>query len=125
TINNIAMEHITNPPIFIRLGARMRGPEGIPIGAIRRVNISNVVAAYAASRAASPITGIPGHPIEDLRLSNVRILYNGGDGNGSRATANSGRTGGRGTGLPAAPPDPFGTVELENVYPEPTMFGAL
>lgn len=123
TINNIAMEHITNPPIFIRLGARMRGPEGIPIGAIRRVSISNVVAAYVASRAASPITGIPGHPIEDLRLSNVRILYNGGDA--TRGAANGGRTGGRGTGLPPAPPDPFGTVELENVYPEPTMFGTL
>jgi polygalacturonase len=125
TVNNIAMEHITNPPIFLRLGARMRGPEGIPIGAIRRVNISNVVAAYTASRAASIISGIPGHPIEDVRLSNVRILYNGGDGGGTRATANSGRTGGRGTGLPPAPPDPFGTVELENVYPEPTMFGTL
>jgi len=125
TVNNIAMQHITNPPIFLRLGARMRGPEGIPIGAIRRVNISNVVAAYAASRAASIISGIPGHPIEDVGLSNVRILYNGGDGGGTRAAANSGRTGGRGTGLPPSPPDPFGTVELENVYPEPTMFGTL
>jgi polygalacturonase len=125
TISNIAMEYITNPPIFLRLGARMRGPEGIPIGAIRRVNISNVVAAYAASRAASIISGIPGHRIEDVRLSNVRILYNGGDGGGARATGNGGRTGGRGTGLPPAPPDPFGTIEAENVYPEPTMFGTL
>jgi polygalacturonase len=125
TISNIAMEYITNPPIFIRLGARMRGPEDIPIGAIRRVNISNVVAAYAASRAASIISGIPGHRIEDVRLSNVRILYNGGDGGGARATGNGGRTGGRGTGLPPAPPDPFGTIEAENIYPEPTMFGTL
>jgi polygalacturonase len=125
TISNIAMEYITNPPIFLRLGARMRGPEDIPIGAIRRVNISNVVAAYAASRAASIISGIPGHRIEDVRLSNVRILYNGGDGGGARATGNGGRTGGRGTGLPPAPPDPFGTIEAENIYPEPTMFGTL
>jgi polygalacturonase len=125
TIDNIAMEYITNPPIFLRLGARMRGPEGIPIGAIRRVNISNVVAAYSASRAASIISGIPGHRIEDVRMSNIRILYNGGDGGGARATGNGGRTGGRGTGLPPAPPDPFGTIEAENVYPEPTMFGTL
>jgi hypothetical protein len=27
--------------------------------------------------------------------------------------------------LPPAPPDPFGTIEAENVYPEPTMFGTL
>ena len=125
TIDNIAMEHISNPPLFIRLGARMRGPEGIPIGAIRRVNISNVVAAYTSSRAASIISGIPGHAIDDVRLSHIRILYNGGDGGGARATAESGRRGGRGTGLAPAPPDPFGTVELEDVYPEPTMFGTL
>ena len=31
TISNISMEHISNPPIFVRLGARMRGPEHIPI----------------------------------------------------------------------------------------------
>jgi hypothetical protein len=43
----------------------------------------------------------------------------------ARATGNGGRTGGRGTGLPPAPPDPFGTIEAENVYPEPTMFGTL
>ncbi|HWA10069.1 MAG TPA: glycoside hydrolase family 28 protein, partial [Opitutaceae bacterium] len=65
TIDNISMQYISNPPIFIRLGARMRGPEGVAIGAIRRVNISNVVVAYASSRAASIISGIPGHPVED------------------------------------------------------------
>jgi hypothetical protein len=101
----------------------MRGPEGVPVGAIRRVSINNVVAAYASSRAASIISGIPGHPIEDVHLSNVRILYNGGDGAGG--FPRGGRTGGRGTGLPPAPPDPFGAPELEDNYPEPTMFGSL
>jgi hypothetical protein len=124
TISNLAMEHIVNPPIFIRLGGRMRGPEGIPVGAIRRVNISNVVAAYASSRSASIISGIPGHAIEDLTLSHVRLLYNGGDGTGRPATA--GRpSGGRGPGVPAAPPDPFGIIEAEAIYPEPSMFGTL
>jgi polygalacturonase len=122
-INNIAMEYISNPPIFIRLGARMRGPEGVPIGAIRRINISNVIASYANSRAASIISGIPGHPIEDINLSNIRILYNGGDGTG--VFSGPARTGGRGTGLPPGPPDPFGAPELEDNYPEPTMFGSL
>jgi polygalacturonase len=122
-INNITMENISNPPIFLRLGARMRGPEGVPPGVIRRVNINNVVAAYASSRAASIISGIPGHPIEDVSLSNIRILYRGGDGSGG--FSRPGRTGGRGTGLPPAPPDPFGAPELEDNYPEPTMFGSL
>jgi hypothetical protein len=125
------MEHISNPPIFIRLGARMRGPEGIAIGAIRRVNISNVVVAYAASRAASIISGIPGHPVEDVTLSNIRILYNGGDTaapagrGGPRRGGGNRRADGRGTGLPPAPPDAFGVMENEDGYPEPTMFGTL
>jgi polygalacturonase len=152
TISNLAMEYISNPPIFIRLGARMRGPEGIAIGAIRRVNISNVVVAYAASRAASIISGIPGHPVEDVNLSNIRILYKGGDnvaaarrggpppgaaapgaapaggaarGPGGRGAGGPRRADGRGTGLPPAPPDPFGVTENEDGYPEPTMFGTL
>ena len=124
TIDNLAMQYISNPPIFIRLGARMRGPQSVPIGAIRRLNISNIVAAYTSSRAASIISGIPGHPIEDVTMSHVRIVYNGGDGGGTRATA-GGASGGRGTGLPPAPPDPFGTIEAEINYPEPTMFGPL
>ncbi len=150
-ISNITMEHISNPPIFIRLGARMRGPEGVAIGAIRRVNISNVVVGYAASRAASIISGIPGHPVEDVNLSNIRILYRGGDNvagarrggneNLAAATPRSGagaapaprggrggnrrRADGRGTGLPPAPPDAFGIEEIEDGYPEPTMFGTL
>jgi hypothetical protein len=87
------------------------------------VNINNVVAAYASSRAASIISGIPGHPVEDITLSRIRILYNGGDGAGG--ASRGGRTGGRGTGEPPAGPDPFGVPELEDNYPEPTMFGSL
>jgi polygalacturonase len=123
TISNIAMEYIANPPIFVRLGGRMRGPEGIPLGVLRRININNVVAAYASSRAASIISGIPGHPVEDISLSNIRILYNGGDGTGG--VSRGGRAGGRGTGQPSAGLDPFGVPELEDNYPEPTMFGTL
>lgn len=131
TISNLSMQHISNPPIFIRLGARMRGPEGVPVGAIRRVNISNVVVGYAASRAASIISGIPGHPVEDVNLSNIRILYKGGDGpvpNAQKAGAGRGgnrRADGRGPDRAPAPPDPFGVPEIEDGYPEPTMFGSL
>jgi polygalacturonase len=130
TISNISMQYISNPPIFIRLGARMRGPEGVAIGAIRRINISNVVVGYAASRAASIISGIPGHPVEDVNLSNIRILYKGGDGVVAAQRAGAARVGnrradGRGTGLPPAAPDPFGIAENEDGYPEPTMFGTL
>lgn len=44
TISNITMRDILNAPIFIRLGARMRGPDSIAVGQCRRIIIENVVA---------------------------------------------------------------------------------
>src|SRR6266566_1629463 len=44
TIANITMRDVQNAPIFLRLGSRMRGPAGTPVGKLRRVNISNIVA---------------------------------------------------------------------------------
>ncbi|MEO7495693.1 MAG: glycosyl hydrolase family 28-related protein, partial [Massilia sp.] len=73
TVSNLSMRDLTNPPLFIRLGRRMRAPEGTPIGAIRRINISNVVVYNADARYASSFSGIPGHPLEDIRLSNFTV----------------------------------------------------
>jgi polygalacturonase len=76
TISNITMRDISNSPIFLRLGRRMRGPVGTPIGTLHRVNFSNirVIDAYEASI----VAGIPGHPIEDVSFSNIRIVSKGG-----------------------------------------------
>jgi polygalacturonase len=104
TITNITMQDIVNSPIFLRLGSRMRGPEGVPVGKLRRVNISNIVVSNTASRYASIISGIPNSDIEDVRLSNLTIVSQGG---GTREDA------------AIEPP------ERENAYPEPTMFGAM
>jgi polygalacturonase len=78
TISNITMRDITNAPFFLRLGRRMRGPEGVPVGKLRRVNINNVIVYNADPKYGSMIMGIPGHEIEDIRLSNIRILVKGG-----------------------------------------------
>src|SRR2546421_10497541 len=78
TISNITMRDISNSPIFLRLGSRVRGPQGTPIGALRRVNIDNVIVYNAQPRYASLISAIPGHDIEDLRLSYIRVYYQGG-----------------------------------------------
>ena len=78
TISNITMRDITNSPFFLRLGSRMRGPEGIPIGKLRRININNVIVYNADPRYGSLIMGIPGHYVEDIKLSNIRILVTGG-----------------------------------------------
>ncbi|HXD30364.1 MAG TPA: glycosyl hydrolase family 28-related protein [Pyrinomonadaceae bacterium] len=105
TINNITMRDISNSPIFLRLGNRARGPkEKTTVGALRRVIISNVVVYNADLKYSSIISGIPGHPIEDIQLSNIRIYSQGG-----------------GTKEQAALEPP----EKEDAYPEPTMFGEL
>ena len=102
SITNITMRDVTTAPIFMRLGKRLRGPAGTPVGSLRRVNISNVVAYNADPRYASIIAGIPDHHIEDVRLSNIRIFYRGG---GKKELAD--------LQLP----------ERETNYPEPSMFG--
>jgi polygalacturonase len=105
TITNITMRDITNSPIFIRLGNRARGPkETTQVGELRRVLLSNIVVYNADPKYGSIISGIPGHMIEDLKLSNIRIYYEGG-----------------GTRQQAALEPP----EKEADYPEPVMFGEI
>lgn len=78
TISNITMRDIVNAPIFLRLGSRMRGPAGVPVGDLRRVNIGNIVVYNADPRYASIISGIPGHDIQYLNLHDIQIHYQGG-----------------------------------------------
>jgi polygalacturonase len=77
-ISNITMRHIHNSPIFLRLGARLRGPAGTTVGTLKRVNISNVVIYDADPRYSSIITGIPGYDIADIQLSHIQIFCRGG-----------------------------------------------
>ena len=102
-VSNLSMRDLSGAPIFVRLGARMRGPAGVPVGVIRRVNISNVTCSNAPSpRICSIISGVPGHLIEDVKISDVTILHTGG-----------------GTASDAA----LKPAEKEKDYPEPSMFG--
>ncbi len=77
-INNITMRDAVKEPIFLRLGARLRGPAGTQTGTLRRVVISNVNIYNATAANTCTISGIPGHPIEDIQLSNIHIYYQGG-----------------------------------------------
>src|ERR1035438_641284 len=126
-ISNITMRDVSNAPIFIRLGSRMRAPEGTPIGSVRRVSISNVVAYDADPRYGSIISGIPGHDVEDVKLNDIRILYRGGLNLDQVAKQPADlvntfffRASG---GVP--PREAFDTPEREKEYPEPSMFGML
>jgi polygalacturonase len=105
SISNITMREVGSLPIFIRLGDRRRMPtDKAAVGAIRHVNISDIVAQNRAPQYACVISGIPGHEIEDVRVSNVRIVWPGGAPEGIEKVV---------------PP------ELEYQYPEPGMFGVM
>jgi polygalacturonase len=103
TVTNISMRDIMSAPIFLRLGRRLRAPDGTPVGTLKRVIISNLVCSNSVASLGSVISGIPGHYIEDVKISNVQVLHQGG-----------------GTKEDAAYQPP----EAEDIYPEPDMFTA-
>jgi len=111
TVTNITMRDIISCPIYLRLGARLRGPKGAAgtdqstvVGTLKRVLISNLNCFNTVSHFGSNITGIPGFPVEDLKIADVYVENAGG-----------------GTAEQAAIQVP----EKENAYPEPGMLGTL
>jgi polygalacturonase len=104
-ITNTTMRDLNTSPIFMRLGARLRGPrESTRVGTMKRILISNLSCFNAPQNFSSILSGIQGYAIEDVKLSNIYIETVGG------ATPEMAKI---------EPP------ELENKYPEPSMFGAM
>jgi polygalacturonase len=103
TFTGITMRDIRSAPLFLRLGTRMRGPRDAKPGVMRRVILSNIVSS-GASQLPSILSGVPGHPIEDIKISDVFLDQVGG---GSAEMA----------GLEPE--------EREAAYPDPHMFGPL
>lgn len=103
-ISNLTMRDIGNAPIFVRLGARLRGPAIGTAGAARRIKISNIVAHNVSAESGIHISGIPGAFVEDLTLSNMLIAYAGG---GTREDAQR------------------DVPEMVEGYPEPSHFGVI
>jgi polygalacturonase len=101
--SNIAMRNITQAPIFLFLGSRMRGPKDASIGTLRRVLLSNIVSSHAG-QLPSLMVGIAGHPIEDIKISDVYLHQQGGAGSAMAAIE---------------PPI------KENAYPDPGIYGDL
>jgi polygalacturonase len=101
TISNIVMDG-PRCPIFVRLGNRGRDmPTPVP-GSLKNVVISNIVARNAFE--ACTIAGISGHPIENITLENIRVVYKGA-GKGADTTIT--------------------VPEVEAKYPNSNMFGPL
>ena len=95
----------TESPIFIRLGNRARPYSAdVPVtqvGSIHGVRLSNI-SVFGAGPTGCSITGLPGHPVQDIRLSDIIIRHAG-----AQSTV-------------AVPDD-----EKEKDYPEATMWGVL
>ncbi len=113
SLNNITMREV-GTAIFIRLGDRARSwLDGQPkpaVGFLRNVTISNIVARLRADvgpGASGSITGLPGHPVENIQLSQIQIIARG-----LRSLD---------TKTPRVNPVP----EIPEAYPEYSMFGAL
>lgn len=104
-VSNITMRDIVSAPIFVRLGARLRGPkETTKVGTMRRILISNLTSYNCASRLCSILSGIPDYAIEDVKLDNIYQHSVGGASQDS---------------LAIRPP------EDESKYPDPGMFGPM
>jgi putative nucleotidyltransferase with HDIG domain len=103
-VTNLTMRDVPNAPVFIRLGARLRAPGASGPGVVRRVTIDNLNAAGVAPDQGLFVAGLPGHSIEDVVLSNIRIRYAGGG-----TAEQAGRV----------------VPEMESGYPEPHLFGVL
>lgn len=123
-VSNIRAENTGNA-FFIRLGHRT---QRFPPGQVRRIYLHDIKVAVPAGKPdigyehegppvkephnlmPASIVGIPGHPIVDIRLENIRISYaSGGDRN-----------------IAFVPMDSLSKVpERERDYPEFSMFGEL
>jgi polygalacturonase len=104
TVTNITMRGVVHSPLFLRLGSRMRGPSGVAPGVLKRILLSNIVSYNAVAEYPSIISGVPGYPVEDIKISDMYLHQRGG-----------------GTKEWAAIQPP----EKEAGYPEATMFGTL
>ena len=104
TFTGVTMRNIGTAPIFLRLGSRLRGPKPeTVVGSLKRVMISNVTGS-GASQLPSILAGVQGHPVEDIKISDVYLHQHGG------ADA----------AMAALHP-----LEDAEKYPDPRMFGDL
>jgi polygalacturonase len=94
-------------PIFVKLGNRARKHNATaatpPIGSIKNIKLSHIFAVNADETGCS-ISGLPGNPVEDISLDDITIQSKGA---GTKADAER------------------KIEEMENAYPEGTMFGKL
>jgi polygalacturonase len=105
TFENVLISNVVirdaHTPLFLRLGNRGRGQKEPTPGALRNVMFSNIIA--TGGTLASSITGLPGHPVRDVTMSDIDITMTGGQADAPELTV----------------------PEAERDYPHAPMFGPL
>jgi polygalacturonase len=77
-VTNITMRDIISCPIYVRLGARLRGPKGSVPGTAQRILLSNISCYNSAAKFGSNISGIPGYTVKDIKISDIYVQNVGG-----------------------------------------------
>jgi len=77
-ISNVVMTDVHRYGIFIASGKRNRTPNLTTVSRMRNIDISNVIMDGVDHRIGMTITGMEEQPIENLRLSNIRLVSRGG-----------------------------------------------
>ena len=122
--SNVTM-HNVGTPIFVRLGARLRGPEGTAVGSISDISFQNIYSYFPKEEYAvtpidlpgvrtvgetttpwpytSMVAGLPDHPIENITMRDVTLVSYGGE--------------------KMADTVPLPLPENDKAYPSPTLYG--
>jgi polygalacturonase len=104
SVDNITMVDVPDYAIYIATGKRNRTPNLTTNSRARNISISNVIADGVGKMSGIQIMGLPGQPVEGVRLQNIRLISDGG-GTAQDAARNPG--------------------ELGAGYPEPAKLGTL
>ena len=77
-VSELVMTDICNSPLYIRLGNRMRAPEGFHASKVSDIRISDIHVTGADSRYACLIAGVEGNPVRDVTVRNMYVRFRGG-----------------------------------------------
>ncbi len=77
-VSDLTMTDICNSPIYIRLGDRMRAPEGFHRSTVDGIRIRNVSVKDADCRYACLIAGVEGQRVRNVRIENLTVQFRGG-----------------------------------------------
>ena len=78
TITNLVMYNISEYPIYITLGERLRDPNVTTKSSGKNIIISNVIATMLDSLSGIHITGTPKSSLENIKISDVNFTTGGG-----------------------------------------------